>query len=286
VGGRAGYYDQAGHLRDMVQNHLTQLVTLCAMEPPARFDADAIRAEKVKVLHAIEPIDPADVVLGQYVEGAMPDDGANVPAYTEEEDVPDGSTTETFAALKLRVANWRWQGTPFYLRTGKRMPRRTTQIAVHFRCAPVSLFRTDGAPEGCGVDPNVLLITLQPDEGFDLRFEVKAPDVDVERTGMNLVTQTLSFSYEDAFGPVPDAYQTLLRDIITGDQTLFVRADEVEASWDLYTPLLKRKGDLPLHPYAAGTWGPEAAFDLGAAWTSPDLAPTPAPHTTPVAEAR
>jgi glucose-6-phosphate 1-dehydrogenase len=269
VGGRGGYYDQSGHVRDMVQNHLTQLLTLVAMEPPASMDANAIRDEKVKVLNAVQQPNPrTDVVLGQYASGTV--DGERVPGYQDEPDVPADSGTETFAALRLNVANWRWQGVPFYLRTGKRLPRKLTQIAVRFQSAPVSLFQADGNPcvpqnADCEAPPNELLITLQPDEGFDLRFEVKAPGNSDDGT-MILETQQLSFSYQDAFGPVPDAYETLLRDIIVGDPTLFVRADEVEASWQLYAGLLD--ADLPVHPYEAGTWGPAAVDRLLAAWTS------------------
>ncbi|MFO8098391.1 MAG: glucose-6-phosphate dehydrogenase [Salinibacter sp.] len=269
VGERAGYYDQSGHVRDMVQNHLTQLLTLVAMEPPARMAPDAIRDEKVKVLRSVQQPDPEqDVVLGQYDAGTV--DGASVAAYTDEPDVPADSTTETFAAVRLGVANWRWQGVPFYLRTGKRLPRKLTQIAVRFQRAPVALFQSDGEPclpaaADCEAAPNELLITLQPDEGFDLRFEVKAPGNNDDGS-MTLETQQLSFSYRDAFGPVPDAYETLLRDVIVGDPTLFVRADEVEASWRLYAPLLAADG--PVHPYAAGTWGPEAVDRLVTDWMS------------------
>ena len=269
VGGRAGYYDQSGHVRDMVQNHLTQLLSLVAMEPPASMDANAIRDEKVKVLNAVQQPDPrADVVLGQYEAGTI--EGEPVPGYRDEPDVPEASDTETFAAMRLNVANWRWQGVPFFLRTGKRLPRKLTQIAVRFQSAPVSLFQADGAPcipqnANCEAPPNELLITLQPDEGFDLRFEVKAPGENENGT-MELETQQLSFSYEDAFGPVPDAYETLLRDIIVGDPTLFVRADEVEASWQLYAPVLET--DLPVQSYEAGTWGPDAVDRLLPSWTS------------------
>jgi len=258
AGGRAGYYDQSGHLRDMVQNHLTQLLTLVAMEPPASLAADAIRDEKVKVLRATRQPDPeTDVVFGQYDAGTV--NGEAVPAYRDEPDVPDDSGTETFVGLRLGVANWRWQGVPFLLRTGKRMPTKQTRISVRFQGAPVSLFQASGEPcipqeADCEARPNELIITLQPDEGFDLRFQVKAPRSTTNGT-MDLDTQQLSFSYEDAFGPVPDAYETLLRDIINGDPTLFVRADEVESSWNLYEPLLKRSP--PLQAYPAGTWGPD-----------------------------
>ena len=278
VGGRGGYYDASGHVRDMVQNHLTQLLTLVAMEPPSSMDANAIRDEKVKVLNAVQQPDPrADVVLGQYASGTVDDE--RVPGYQDEPDVPADSGTETFAAMRLNVANWRWQGVPFFLRTGKRLPRKLTQIAVRFQSAPVSLFQADGNPcipqnADCEAPPNELLITLQPDEGFDLRFEVKAPGNSDDGT-MTLETQQLSFSYEDAFGPVPDAYETLLRDIIVGDPTLFVRADEVEASWQLYAPLLET--DLPAHPYEAGTWGPDAVDRLLPDWTSTGRARSP--HT-------
>jgi glucose-6-phosphate 1-dehydrogenase len=275
VGGRGGYYDQSGHVRDMIQNHLTQLLTLTAMEPPASMTADAIRQEKVKVLNAVQQPDPAtDVVFGQYAAGTV--DSEPVPAYRDEPDVPDDSTTETFAALRLNIANWRWQGVPFYLRTGKRLPRKLTQIAVQFQGAPISLFQEDGpclpSDADCEARSNELLITLQPDEGFDLRFEVKAPGENGNGT-MNLETQQLSFSYQDAFGPVPDAYETLLRDIIVGDPTLFVRADEVEASWQLYAPLLDN--EQPVHPYEAGTWGPDAVDQLLPSWTSGGRTQTP-----------
>ena len=249
VEGRGGYYDDAGHLRDMVQNHLTQLFTLVAMEPPSSLDADAIRDEKVKVLKSTRPIDSNEVVFGQYDTGQV--DGTPVSAYRDEAGVPDDSTTETFVSLPLRVDSWRWQGVPFRLRTGKRLPKKLTQVAVYFRCAPVAIFE-NAAPDGpaCNVHPNVLVITLQPNEGFDLRFEVKQPG-----SSLQLESQELSFRYEDALGPVPDAYQTLIRDIVEGDQTLFVRSDEVEASWRLYTPLLD--AELPLQSYPAGSWGPD-----------------------------
>ena len=257
VGGRAGYYDRSGHMRDMVQNHLTQLLSLVAMEPPSAMEADAIRQEKVKALQAVVPPQPKDVVFGQYTNGTV--GGESVKGYLEEDDVPEDSTTETFVGMKLEIANWRWRGVPFYLRAGKRLLTKRTQITVQFQKAPVALFQPGGKPcipgtNGCEASPNVLTITLQPNEGFDLRFEVKSPDANGD--AMELDTQRLSFSYRDAFGPIPDAYETLLRDIITGDQTLFVRSDEVETSWRLHTPLLN--ADLPVHPYEAGTWGPEA----------------------------
>jgi glucose-6-phosphate 1-dehydrogenase len=250
VEGRAGYYDQAGALRDMIQNHLTQLLTLTAMEVPGVFEADAIRNEKVKVLQSIRPIRKEDVVLGQYVEGQI--GGQPVPGYRQEEGVAPDSQTETFAALRLEIANWRWQGVPFYLRTGKRMARRVSQIVVTFRRPPVSLFHPYHSST---FNANSLVITLQPDEGFDLTFEVKAPG-----EPFGLETQRLRFRYADVHGPLPDAYETLLLDVMKGDATLFVRSDEVEAAWELFTPLMNDRPEI--HPYAAGSWGPAEADRL------------------------
>ena len=252
IGSRAGYYDRAGAIRDMVQNHLTQLLTLVAMEPPASFDAEAIRNEKVKVLHSVRPIEPEDVVLGQYGPGTVGDE--EVPGYTTEDGVDDESTTESFAAMRVSIDNWRWQGVPFYLRTGKRLPRRLTQIAVTFCEPPIALFKRFERGQRKG---NVLYITLQPHEGFDLLFDVKAP-TDRPR----LETLPLDFDYEDAFGTLPGAYETLLYDVMTGDQTLFVRADEVEQAWSLWAPLLDDHS--PPEPYPAGSWGPAAANRLTA----------------------
>jgi glucose-6-phosphate 1-dehydrogenase len=252
AGTRAGYYDLAGALRDMVQNHLTQLLTLSAMEVPAAFDADAIRAEKIKVLRSVAPIADSDVVWGRYTEGET--DGRPVPGYLDEDGVPADSHTETFVALRMEVANWRWQGVPFLLRTGKRLPQRSTEVRVVFRRAPVSIFQDH---PGCRVHSNVLTLRLQPDEGFNLAFEVKTPG-----EGVELSTQHLRFAYADAFGGLRDAYETLLLDVMSGDQTLFVHADEVEAAWRLYDPLLEHR-PAPL-PYPAGSWGPEAVARLRA----------------------
>jgi glucose-6-phosphate 1-dehydrogenase len=250
VEGRAGYYEGAGALRDMIQNHLTQLMTLIAMEVPARFDAESIRYEKIKVLRSIDPIGTHDVIFGQYGEGEI--DGESVPAYRQEQGVRANSATETFAAVKLRVTNWRWEGVPFVLRTGKRLPRRLSQIAVVFRKPPIRLFESAQCEE---VHPNVLLITIQPDEGFSLGFEVKVPG-----EGYVLRKQHLHFRYDQSFGRLPEAYETLLVDIIGGDQTLFVHAEETERSWELYTPLLERR--ISVKQYPAGTWGPESADEL------------------------
>jgi glucose-6-phosphate 1-dehydrogenase len=246
VEGRAHYYDQVGALRDMVQNHLTQLLSLVAMEPPSSFHAEAIRNEKVKVLQAVAPLRPEDAVFGQYGPGEV--DGRQVRGYQEE--VGTASQTETFVALRLGVLNWRWRGVPFYLRTGKRMPARKTQVVVRFRPAPVCPL----GPE-CPATPNALVIRLQPEEGFDLYFDVKCPG-----QPLALDTQRLRFRYGEVFGPLPDAYQTLLADVVSGDQTLFVRADEVEEAWRLYAPLLE--GRPAIQPYAAGSWGPEGAEAL------------------------
>jgi glucose-6-phosphate 1-dehydrogenase len=249
MGRRAGYYDQTGALRDMIQNHLTQLLTLTAMEAPVAFDADAIRSEKSKVLRAIHPLNPSQVVFGQYAAGKI--GGQEVPGYRQETDVGRDSQTETFVALKLYIENWRWQGVPFYLVTGKRLPTRFTQIAVSFKCPPVWVFQ----PGSFGCDTNVLVFTLQPDEGFDLRFQVKAPG-----EPLSLRTQRLRYRYAEAFEPLPEAYETLLLDIMAGDQTLFVRADEVEWAWRIYDPVLQDRPATQLYP--AGTWGPEAAGQL------------------------
>ncbi|MCK9374694.1 MAG: glucose-6-phosphate dehydrogenase [Syntrophobacterales bacterium] len=257
--GRAGYYDQTGALRDMVQNHLTQLLTLTAMEVPVGFDAESIRAEKAKVLRAIAPVKPEHVTYGQYVRGAI--DGQAVPGYQEEPGVAPDSHTETFVALKLFVENWRWEGVPFYLVTGKRLPRRFTQIAVTFRCPPVWVFE----PHYAGTcSPNVLVFTVQPDEGFDLKFEVKAPGEPLE-----FKTQRLRYRYAEEFAPLPEAYETLLLDIMAGDQTLFVRADEVEWAWRIYAPALDPPPAAVL-PYPAGAWGPARAESC-MEWPDPAL---------------
>jgi glucose-6-phosphate 1-dehydrogenase len=250
IGGRGAYYDRSGALRDMVQNHLTQLASLVAMEVPIAYEADAVRYEKIKALRSLQALDPERVVLGQYAAGAV--GGEEVPGYRDESKVAVDSATETFAAVELAFDNWRWQGVPFYLRTGKRLPRRVTEIAVTFRRPPVSLFKSLHCDE---VRSNVLVITLQPDEGFSLYFDVKRPG-----DPLRLAKYPLHFAYEEAFGPLPEAYETLLLDVVTGDQTLFVHADEVEASWRLYSPLLDR--GLPVHEYAAGTWGPAEADAL------------------------
>ena len=253
---RARYYDKSGALRDMVQNHLTQLLTLVGMEVPSRFAADAIRYEKIKVLRSVAPIDPAQVIRGQYTAGKV--GGEQVKGYLEEQDVPAGSTTETFVAMQLNIDSWRWQGVPFYLRSGKRLKERTTQIKVRFRDAPISFFKTAGVSLDTA---DVLLITLQPDEGFSLHFDVKAPGEPFE-----LRRIPLSFKYKDLFDEMPEAYETLLLDVLHGDQTLFVHGEEAEESWRLYQPILENPP--PPQPYAPGSWGPDAAAAFGV----PDVA--------------
>jgi glucose-6-phosphate 1-dehydrogenase len=248
VESRAKYYDQSGALRDMVQNHMMQILSLIAMEVPAQFDADSIRYEKIKVLKSIASIMPEDVVFGQYSTGAI--DGDKVASYLDEKDIPADSQTETFVALKIQIDNWRWQGVPFYLRTGKRQPKRMTQIALRFKNTPVCMFKDMGGV--CIETSNLMVITLQPDEGFHLHFDVKRPG-----SNMDLVSIPLSFRYKDMFGNLPEAYETLLYDVLTGDQTLFVHSDEVEASWQLIEPLLSGQKDV--HLYKAGTWGPTQA---------------------------
>jgi glucose-6-phosphate 1-dehydrogenase len=250
VGTRAGYYDRSGAVRDMMQNHLCQLLTLIAMEAPYAFEADAIRQEKIKVLRSISPIYPQDVVYGQYTGGSGPE--GMVPGYLEETGVLPESKTETFAAVRLDFDNWRWQGVPFYLRTGKRLARKLTQIAIRFKSAPICMFQSEGA---CLVTSDVLLITLQPDEGFSLHIDVKKPGTQFE-----LDRIPLSFKYSDRFGDMPEAYETLLLDVLVGDQTLFVHGDEVEASWRLFNAIAT--GDREIHPYPVGSWGPKQAAHL------------------------
>jgi glucose-6-phosphate 1-dehydrogenase len=271
VEGRGAYYEEAGALRDMVPNHMFQLLALIGMEPPVSFAADAVRDERVKVLSAIRPFSPEDVlrytVRGQYGEGAV-DGGERVPAYRAEKSVAPQSNTETFAALELSVDNWRWAGVPFYLRTGKRLPKRVSEIAIQFKCAPLMLFR-DMAIER--LNPNLLVIKIQPDEGISLRFEGKVPG-----PTMRLGTVRMHFQYEDYFGrQAHTGYETLLYDCMLGDSTLFHRSDMVEAGWRVVTPILdvwKALTPRNFPNYAAGAWGPKEADDLiqkdGRKWRS------------------
>ncbi|HET7785869.1 MAG TPA: glucose-6-phosphate dehydrogenase [Myxococcales bacterium] len=254
---RGRYYEEAGILRDMLQNHVLQLVCLSAMEPPVAFDADAVRDEKIKVLRAIETFEAPEqvlhnVVLGQYGPGSVA--GADVPGYEQEKDVSPGSRTPTFVALRLNIRSWRWDGVPFYVRTGKRMPKRATEIAVHFKPLPHSLF-------GHGTTlPNVLIVRVQPQEGIAVRFSAKVPG---ERYRPRTVS--MDFRYGSIFGATPEAYERLLLDALRGDQTLFTRRDEVEAAWKIVGNILKvtESAEFPApYPYEAGTWGPTASDEL------------------------
>ena len=268
---RGGYYDGAGALRDMVQNHLMQLLCLVAMEPMVSFDADELRNKKVDVLHAVRPI-PEDAVhrttvRGQYGQGWIA--GKKVLAYREEEGVPPDSQTETFAALRLFVDNWRWQDVPFYLRTGKRLLRQASEISIQFRAVPHQAFPAEATVDW---QPSRLVISIQPDEGILLRFQAKHP-------GPKMVLQPvdMQFSYRQSFAtPSPEAYVTLLWDIINGDATLFMRADQVEAAWRILMPVLNMwKASVPADfpNYAGGTWGPDATQGLlvqqGHSWPTP-----------------
>ena len=258
--GRGDYYDQSGALRDMVQNHMLQLLALVAMEPPADFNSTAVRDEKVKVLRSLRPINSSDAeattVIGQYARGAI--DGETVPGYIEE--VGHESTTETFVALKANVDNWRWKGVPFYMRTGKRMPERHTEIFIQFRDVPFSIFASRGAT----TQPNKLIIGLQPDESIELRLMSKTPGLD--RQGVRLREIPLDIGLANAFSEYRRriAYERLLLDLIEGDPTLFVRRDEVEAQWAWIDGIRAAWGDKGMtpRPYAAGTWGPSAAIAL------------------------
>ncbi|MGH9594282.1 MAG: glucose-6-phosphate dehydrogenase, partial [Bryobacteraceae bacterium] len=267
---RGGYYDKAGALRDMLPNHLFQLVTLMAMEPPSSFDANIVREEQTKVLRALPPMSEADVpsriVRGQYGAGNLA--GAQVPAYRSEPDVVPQSATETFLAMKLQIENWRWADVPFYLRTGKRLKERVTQVVIQFRRAPLMLFhQVQHGP----LPPNQLVLHIQQKEGISLRFSAKVPGPIV-----NLQPVDMNFRYEDYFQARPTTgYERLLYDAMTGDATLFQRADTVEIAWSVVQPILNSwaaqpPGDFP--NYAAGSWGPKAADDLiakdgkGRAW--------------------
>jgi len=260
VGPRAGYYEEAGALRDMVANHLLQLLTLTAMGPPVEFDADAVRDEKVRVLRSIHPMTPEEVaartVRGQYGAGEI--DGRWVPAYRDEKGVPKDSLIETYAAVEFRVENWRWSGVPFYVRTGKRLSRDVTEIAVHFKRTPQALFAR--APEG-RIEPNVIVMRIQPDEGIIVTFGAKRPGAE-----MAPATVHMDFCYRKAFGAhLPSAYETLLLDVMQGDATLFTRRDEIENQWRLITPILEAWANQkpPEFPnYAAGSEGPAAADEL------------------------
>ena len=270
VGHRAGFYEEAGALRDIVQNHLLQVLALMAMEPPASMSPKGIRDEKVKALEAVDILSPAKVatetVRGQYRRGWL--GGEEVRGYLEEPDVDPASHTETYVAMRLRVDNWRWSGVPFYLRTGKRLPKRVTEVALRFNRVPHLPF----APtQAAGLGPNALVLRIQPDEGITLRFGAKVPGQAFEVRSVSM-----DFSYGAAFlEEPPEAYERLLHDALVGDPTLFIRTDEVEQAWRIVQPLLDAWADDPASPlpYAAGTWGPERADQLladdGREWRRP-----------------
>jgi glucose-6-phosphate 1-dehydrogenase len=249
--GRGYFYEEVGALRDIVQNHMLQVLSLLTMEPPASFDAEAIRDEKVKLLKAVQPLDPATVVLGQYTRGRV--DGREVPGYRDEENVAPNSDIETFAAARISIENWRWAGVPIYLRTGKRLPFRATEIEIAFKSVPRSYFEATPVEH---VSPNTLTMCIQPDEQITLSFLAKVPgqEINVQQVSMN-------FSYDDAFSAEPaEAYERLIRDAIEGDRTLFVRSDSVERAWEIVQPVLDNPP--PLRFYEPGSWGPSESDEI------------------------
>ncbi|MDQ1401922.1 MAG: glucose-6-phosphate 1-dehydrogenase [Actinomycetota bacterium] len=270
VGHRGGFYETAGALRDIVQNHLLQVLAITAMEPPATIDPQGIRDEKVKLLRAVDILTPDkvgnEVIRGQYVAGTV--DGKEVVGYHDEEDVARDSRTETFMAAKLQIDNWRWAGVPFYIRTGKRLPHRVTEVAMEFKGVPHLPFASS---ETTGLHPNALSVRIQPDEGITLRFGAKVPG-----QAFTVRDVTMDFSYRESFAEEPpDAYERLLLDAMTGDPTLFIRSDEVEQAWRIVEPVLEawQSPDVTLATYPAGTWGPPEADHLlerdGRRWREP-----------------
>jgi glucose-6-phosphate 1-dehydrogenase len=271
VGSRGGYYEEAGALRDMVQNHLLQVLALVAMEPPVSLEAESIRDEKVKLLKSIQPFHPTQVatqvVRGQYTDGEI--DGQPRIAYRREAKVDPNSQVETFLALKLSVDNWRWSGVPFYLRTGKSLPLSASEVRVQFRPTPNVLFAAQCGPK---LDANAITLRLQPNEGISLRFNGKIPG-----SSMRLRPVRMHFSYNTEFGAyTPEAYERLLLEALAGDATLFIRRDEVETAWSIVDSIRNGWGSRPLSEkefYPAGTWGPAAADELlahnGHAWRNP-----------------
>ncbi len=251
VGQRAGYYDEVGTLRDMFQNHLLQLLSLVAMEPPGSYKGDALRDEKVKTLRAVRPI-PAERVAEHTVR-------SQYRGYRQEPGVAPGSQTETYAALRLYIDNWRWQGVPFYLRSGKRLAEKCSEIIIQFRCPPHAALPV---PPGQETTANLLALCLQPDEGIHLRFEAKVPDTAAQTRSVDM-----EFHYRDSFGPtaIPEAYERLLLDALNGDASLFTRSDRTELAWELMDPILagwQAQADAPLAVYDPGNWGPPEADDL------------------------
>ena len=268
VESRGGYYDGSGALRDMLQNHLLQVVGLTAMEPPSSMDADAIRNETMKVLQSLKPLReedvPKQVIRGQYMASHVR--GESMPGYREEKEVNPDSRTETYVAVKFFIDNWRWGGVPFYIRTGKRLPTKVTEVVVHFKPTPHGLFQKDEL----GIHGNQLIIRIQPDEGILLKFGMKLPGA-----GFNVKTANMDFHYSD-FSDVhlPSAYERLIYDVMTGDSTLYARADAVEAAWKFVAPIQKVWENDPtqkIYGYPSGTWGPENADDLveDAGWRYP-----------------
>jgi glucose-6-phosphate 1-dehydrogenase len=252
IGRRAGYYDSSGALRDLVQNHMLQLLSLLCMEPPVTFDADEVRDEKVKVLHAVAPPPPEAVVRAQYTAGMA--EGKEAVGYHEEEGVPDDSRTETDVALRLEVDNWRWAGVPIYLRTGKRLARKVTEIAVTLKPVPHLAFEAQGS---VGVQPNQIILAMQPNEGVSISLGAKIPG-----TRMRIRPVNMEFLYGTSFlSQSPEAYERLILDAMRGDATLFTRNDEVEAQWRIIDPILEawEQDDRPLPTYPAGSHGPEEA---------------------------
>lgn len=262
VEGRWGYYDDSGALRDMIQNHLLQLLCLVAMGVPVSLDPDALRAEKVKVLKSLKTMSPEDVrrnaVRAQYTEGTV--DGAQVPGYRGEEGGKPDSTTETFAAIKAEIHNWRWRGVPFYLRTGKRLPSRFSEIVIQFKDVPHSIF-----PSGSNLRPNKLVIRLQPEESIQLFMMNKIPGLS---EGMPVMPVTLNLTMPDRFAEVrvPEAYERLILDVMRGNSTLFVHRDEVEAAWVWADAIINEwsSSTVEPHTYPSGSWGPQASFELTA----------------------
>lgn len=251
IEGRGAFYEETGALRDIIQNHALQVLSLLAMEPPVALQPEAIRDEKAKVLRAIRPIQPDEVVRGQYGKGRI--DGQEVPGYLDEEGVKATSTTETFAALKLRIDNWRWAGVPFFIRAGKRLPKRDTEISISFRDAPKRFFEEIECGE---LPPNLLRIEIQPDEAVKLSILAKIPGPEIE-----VKPVTMEFSYQGAFMAKPaEAYERLIHDAMAGDHTLFTRADGLERSWRILQPVLEQMP--PVHYYPAGAWGPKEADEL------------------------
>ena len=251
IEGRGPFYEETGAVRDMIQNHVFQVVSLLTMEPPTSFKPEAIRDEKAKLFEAMQPVQPAKVVRGQYTRGRI--DGEEVPGYREEDGVGPDSTTETFVALQLYIDNWRWAGVPFFLRTGKRLPRRATEIEIAFRDVPVRFFHGAGIAD---LPANHVTLCIQPDESITFAFLAKVPGPEISVQPVHM-----EFSYGESFMVKPaEAYERLLHDVLDGDHTLFARADGVDRCWAVVQPVLDAK--LPIHFYPAGTWGPPEADGL------------------------